>query len=60
MSSDGILEGGGVKFGMKDPSFQHVGPQLSDIRLSGKLVLGEATFRLVLLCFHVCSVLCYN
>lgn len=44
MSSDGILEGGGVKFGMKDPSFQHVEPQLSGIRLSGKLVLGEADF----------------
>lgn len=44
MSSDGNLEGGGVKFGMEDPSFQHVGPQLSDIRLSGKLVLGEADF----------------
>lgn len=42
MSSDGNLEGGGVKFGTEDPSFQHVGPQLSDIRLSGKLVLGEA------------------
>lgn len=44
MSSDGILDGGGVKFGMKDPNFQHVGPQLSDIRLSGKLVLGGAAF----------------
>lgn len=26
----------------------------------GSLFLGRLTFRLVLLCFHVCSVLCYN
>lgn len=33
-------EGGGVKFGMEDPSFQHVGPQLSDVACQGSSSLG--------------------